>query len=372
LAFSRDSSDEMTIRIGGVWRLRHGIGRDVAVARRELSGNKELHKVTFDASGLKSWDSSLLTLVAGIEDVCREAHIEIDRSGLPEGARRLLELASGGPNSSAEVRAIRRQGVFERVGQRILDRVDALRGPLAFLGNVSRAFARMLIGRARYRGVDFMEATRACGIEALGIVALISFLSGVILAFMGAVQLRQFGAAIYVANLVAIAMVREMGPMMTAVIMAGRTGAAFAAQLGTMKVRQEVEALETMGISPIEFLVLPRLVPLVLMMPLLALYSDFIGVFGGAAIGVGMLHLSLTSYLHISATSIYPMTFVGGVFKSFVYGILIGLAGCYQGMRCGNNAAAVGQATTSAVVNGIVMVVVACGMFAMVFSVLDI
>jgi len=261
---------------------------------------------------------------------------------------------------------------LERVGLAVIGMGAALEAPLAFVGEVSAAFGRMLRARARFRGADFLEMIRACGIDALGIVALISFLSGTILAFMGAVQLQQFGAQIYVANLVAIAMVREMGPMMTAVIMAGRTGASFAAQLGTMKVRQEVEALETMGISPIEFLVLPRLIPLVLMMPLLALYADFIGVFGGAAIGVSMLHLSLTTYLITSAHSIWPMTFVGGMFKSFIYGILIGLAGCYQGIRCGNSAAAVGQATTAAVVNGIVLVVVACGIFAMVFNVLNI
>jgi phospholipid/cholesterol/gamma-HCH transport system permease protein len=159
---------------------------------------------------------------------------------------------------------------------------------------------------------------------------------------------------------------------MTAVIMAGRTGAAFAAQLGTMKVRQEIEALETMGISPIEFLVVPRVVALIVMMPLLCLYSDFIGVFGGATIGVGMLHLSFTTYLQESTKAIYPGGVLGGLFKSIVYGILIAMAGCYQGMNCGNSAAAVGECTTAAVVDGIILVVVACGMLALVFHVVGI
>jgi phospholipid/cholesterol/gamma-HCH transport system permease protein len=195
---------------------------------------------------------------------------------------------------------------------------------------------------------------------------------GIILAFMGAVQLQQFGAQIYVADLVAIGITREMGAMMTAIIMAGRTGASFAAQLGTMKVRQEVEAFETMGISPIEFLVVPRILALVLMMPLLCLYADFIGVLGGASIGIGMLHMNLATYLKESSKAIYPGGVLGGLFKSVVYGILIAIAGCYQGIRCGSGAAAVGQATTSAVVEGTILIVLACGLFALVFYVINI
>src|SRR5208283_4171957 len=243
---------------------------------------------------------------------------------------------------------------------------------LEFVGVVAIALGHLARGQARYRKVDIVTLIQACGANALSIVALISFLVGVILAFMGAVQLEQFGASIYVADLVAIGITREMGAMMTAIIMAGRTGAAFAAQLGTMKVRQEIEALETMGISPIEFLVVPRVIALVLMMPLLCLYSDFIGVFGGATIGVEMLHLSFTTYLKESAKAIYPSGVLGGLFKSLVYGILIAIAGCYQGMKCGNSASAVGECTTAAVVDGIILVVVACGLFALVFHVIGI
>ena len=307
-----------------------------------------------------------------LEEFCGARGIEVDRAGLPEGARRLLELAAAAPPQATTAAPETRPNVLARFGADIIGAAGTFGGALEFVGMTTIAFGRLLSGRARYRKVDVLTLTQACGAHALSIVALISFLVGVILAFMGAVQLEQFGASIYVSDLVAIGITREMGAMMTAIIMAGRTGAAFAAQLGTMKVRQEIEALETMGISPIEFLVMPRIIALVLMMPLLCLYADFIGVFGGATIGVGMLHLSLKSYLEESAKAIYPSGVLGGLFKSLVYGILIANAGCYQGMKCGNSAAAVGECTTAAVVDGIILVVVACGLFALVFHVIGI
>jgi phospholipid/cholesterol/gamma-HCH transport system permease protein len=226
--------------------------------------------------------------------------------------------------------------------------------------------------KARYRSSDLFLLIQQCGAQALPIVTLISFLVGAILAFVGAVQLRQFGAQLYVANLVGIAMTREMGAMMTAILMAGRTGAAFAAQLGTMKVTQEVDAFTTAGFSPLEFLVLPRVVALVLMMPLLCLYADFVGIAGGAAVGVGMLDLSWTTYFQQTASAVSLTDAAGGVFKSSFYGVLIALAGCLRGLQSGTSSAAVGDAATSAVVTGIVAVIVACGIFAVVFYVLRI
>jgi phospholipid/cholesterol/gamma-HCH transport system permease protein len=361
----------LTIRLAGVWQLESGIADATAAIKRELRGGPKPSRIAFDTGELGDWDSALVTLLATIEDLGHAQEIPIDRDRLPAGARRLLELADANPDRPAPPAPVQ-LGLFAKAGAAAIGANQTLAAALTFLGEVTLAFGRMLTGRARYRGSDVFGLIQACGVDALSIVALISYLVGTILAFMGAVQLQQFGASIYVADLVAIGITREMGAMMTAVIMAGRTGAAFAAQLGTMKVRQEVEALQTMGISPIEFLVLPRMVALVLMMPLLCLYSDFIGVFGGASIGIGMLHLSLSTYLHESMRAIYPGGVLGGLFKSLVYGILIALAGCYQGMRCGNSAAAVGEATTAAVVDGIILVVAACGLFALVFNVIGI
>ena len=217
-----------------------------------------------------------------------------------------------------------------------------------------------------------VEVIQECGANAVGIVTLISFLVGVILAFMGAVQLSQFGASIYVADLVCIGMTRDMGAIMTAIIMSGRTGAAFAAKLGTMKVTQEIDALTTMGISPMEFLVLPRVIALVLMMPLLCLYADFLGILGGMFVGVGMLGLSARSYMQETISTLTLTNLFGGLFKATFYGLLIAIAGCLKGFQCGNSSSAVGDAATQAVVMSIVMVVVACGLFAVVFNIIGI
>ncbi len=241
---------------------------------------------------------------------------------------------------------------------------------LEFFGEISIALGRFLRGKARFRGVDLATAIQDCGVKAFGIVSLISFLVGVILAFMGAVQLEQFGAAIYVADLVGIGMVRDMGAMMTAIIMAGRTGAAFAAQLGTMKVTQEIDALTTMGVSPIEFLVLPRVIALLIMMPLLCIYSDFVGILGGAAVGAGMLGITMNSFLQETIHALTLGGVIGGVVKATVYGVIVAVAGCLRGIQCGNSSSAVGDAATAAVVTGIVYIVVACGIFAVIFHIL--
>jgi phospholipid/cholesterol/gamma-HCH transport system permease protein len=369
----RAADGAITLQLGGVWQLRHGIAAKAAAIERDLTHGDKPGRLGFDAQRLTSWDSALVTFLAGIEDFCGTHGITIDRAGLPEGARQLLELAAAAPpQSTAAAPRARPPILLARAGAAVLRVASTGGSALEFVGAIALALGRFARGEARYRKVDVVTLIQACGADALMIVALISFLVGVILAFMGAVQLEQFGASIYVADLVAIGITREMGAMMTAIIMAGRTGAAFAAQLGTMKVRQEIEALETMGISPVEFLVVPRVIALVLMMPLLCLYADFIGIFGGATIGVGMLHLSFTTYLKESAKAIYPTGVMGGLFKSLVYGILIAIAGCYQGMKCGNSASAVGECTTAAVVDGIILVVVACGLFALVFNVIGI
>ncbi|MGD0076819.1 MAG: ABC transporter permease, partial [Candidatus Binataceae bacterium] len=237
---------------------------------------------------------------------------------------------------------------------------------------LSIAVGRFARGKARYRRVDLMEVVQQCGPEAVGIVSLIAFLVGVILAFMGAVQLSRFGASIYVADLVGIGMVREMGAMMTAIIMSGRTGAAFAAELGTMKVTQEIDALTTMGISPPEFLVLPRVLALAMTMPLLCLFADFLGILGGAFVGVVMLDLSLSSYIRETISTLTFVNFAGGLVKGTTYGVLIALAGCLRGLQCGNSSSAVGDAATQAVVMSIVMVIVACGVYAVAFNFLHI
>ena len=371
ISFQRGNDTTLLIRLSGVWRLRGGMTSDATV-QQELERSPQPARVAFEVQNLTHWDSSILTFLTNVSELCRQHGIAMDRSGLPAGVRRLLELAEAVPEKKGARKEEVEVPFLQRVGNTTIGAGNSLGEMLKFLGEMSITFGRLFRMKVRFRAVDLFLLIQQCGAQALPIVTLISFLVGVILAFVGAVQLKQFGAQIYVADLVGIAMVREMGAMMTGIIMAGRTGAAFAAQLGTMKVTQELDAFTTMGFSPLEFLVLPRVIALVLMMPLLCLYSDFVGVMGGAVIGVGMLDLSWTTYFRETVNAINLTGLFGGVFKSSVYGVLIALAGCLRGIQCGNSSSAVGDAATSAVVTGIVAIVAACGVFAVVFYVLGI
>jgi len=361
----------LVIRLHGAWSLKAGIPSAVDVQNRVASPDIS-KRVAFDSRELISWDSSVLTFLVEVSELCRQRGIPMDRAGLPLGVQKLLALAEAVPERKGARRDVAATSFLERVGASAIGSAGSVTEMLAFLGEITITFSRFFRLKAHYRASDLFLLIQQCGAQALPIVTLISFLVGVILAFVGAVQLRQFGAQIYVADLVGIAMMREMGAMMTGIIMAGRTGAAFAAQIGTMKVTQEVDALTTAGFSPLEFLVLPRVMALILMMPLLCLYADFVGVVGGAVIGVGMLDLSWTIYFQQTANAISLTDIFGGVFKASVYGVLIALSGCLRGLQCGNSSSAVGDAATSAVVTGIVAIVVACGIFAVVFYILGI
>jgi len=366
----RQDGSSLLVHLRGKWQL----GRDMPssnVVAKELSG-PATKRIGFETSELTGWDSALISFLVAIYDLCRARGIEDDRSGLPPGVRRLVELAEAVPEKQGARAAAKRKPFFDRVGDLTVGYVATMTQTLAFIGDAAVALGGAVRRSARYRTIDLMQNISDCGPSAVGIVTLISFLVGVILAFMGAVQLQQFGASIYVADLVGIGMLREMGAMMTAIIMSGRTGAAFAAQLGTMKVTQEVDALTTMGISPFQFLLLPRVIALVLMMPLLCLYSDLMGILGGAFVGVGMLGLSFTNYMRETIHAVSMSNLVLGVIKATVYGALIAMAGCLRGFQCGNSSSAVGDAATRAVVSSIVLVVVACGLFAFVTNLLGV
>jgi phospholipid/cholesterol/gamma-HCH transport system permease protein len=243
---------------------------------------------------------------------------------------------------------------------------------LTFVGENVIAFLKLLRRQAQFRWADTVLVMQECGPQALGIVALINFLMGLILAFVGATQLEKFGASIYTADLVAIASVREMGCIMTGIIMCGRTGAAFAAQLGTMKVNQEIEAFRTFGFNPVEFLVLPRMLALIFMMPLLVVFADLISILGGFLVSTLMLDITPALYLNRTIETITLTSFLLGVFKGTYFGVLVALTGCLRGMQCGTNAAAVGLATTSAVVTGITVIIASDGLFAVICNALHI
>jgi phospholipid/cholesterol/gamma-HCH transport system permease protein len=259
-----------------------------------------------------------------------------------------------------------------RLGTTALDLGAGSVSAVAFVGEVASATWQLMRRSARFRIGDLAVVMQECGVQALPIVTLISILVGMILAFVGAVQLTRFGAQIYVADLVAIAVVREMGCIMTGIIMAGRTGSGFAAQLGSMKVTQEIDALTTLGIPSVEFLVLPRIVALCLMMPVLCVYADVLGIVGGAGVGVAMLDLTVVQYVRETVAAITLTSFATGIAKSVVFGALIAIAGCLRGIQCGKSSASVGDAATSAVVTGIVLIIGADGLFAVLFNILGI
>lgn len=370
VSFDRHADGTLVVRLAGPWLMQGGAPSpepfESEVSRRAP------RRVVFDSTALGDWDSAVLTFLSRLSALCQEREIPTDRAGLPRGVQRLLALAEAVPERGGARPDDTDESLLEHVGELTLSTRDSLLEMLAFLGEVTLAFGKLLRWRARYRTSDLLLHIQQAGAEALPIVTLISFLVGLILAFVGAIQLQQFGASIYVADLVGIAMVREMGAMMTAIVMAGRTGASYAAQLGSMKVTQEIDALTTMGISPLEFLVLPRMIALALMMPLLCLYSDLLGIVGGAAVGVGMLDLAPRIYFQETFQAIDVGDLAGGIFKASVYGVLIALSGCLRGMQTGNSSSAVGEATTAAVVTSVVFIISACGLFAVVFYILGI
>jgi phospholipid/cholesterol/gamma-HCH transport system permease protein len=371
LGFEQTGDGTLLVRLQGRWQLRGGVPSAEPV-ERELTSHHRPRALTFDVAALGEWDTSVVTFLGRVEQICRRHGISVDRSGLPTGVQRLLALAEAVPEAADARGEQVDKGMLERIGVTTLEAQESVLEVLGFVGDVVLALGRFLVGKARYRKADLWILIQQTGVEALPVVALVSFLLGLILAFVGAVQLQNFGAAIYVADLVGVAMARDTGALIAAIVMAGRSGAAFAAQLGSMRVNQEIDALATTGISPIEFLVVPRVVALVLMMPLLTLYADVVGMLGGMFVGISMLDLSFTQYFQQTASAVSLGSAIGGVFKGGVYGVLIAVAGCLRGMQSGRSASAVGDAATSAVVTGIVAIIAAAGAFSVIFYVLGI
>jgi phospholipid/cholesterol/gamma-HCH transport system permease protein len=372
LEFVRPDHETLVVRMTGSWTLKNKCPPADRVLK-EISSGPPVERIAFDAAALTDWDSGFLIFLTRVTEACsKEGAPTPDMKGLPEGARKLLALAETVPEKKGTGKGTGRASFLSRVGEETLDFFRSSLEILAFIGEASIAFSRFLAGKARFRGSDLTRILQECGIEALPIVSLISLLVGLILAFVGAVQLMLFGAQIYVADLVGIAMVRVMGAVMTGIIMAGRTGAAFAAQLGTMEVNEEIDAFKTMGISPMEFLVLPRVLGLTLMMPLLCLYADFMGVLGGLIVGVGMLDLSVVEYYNQTKSAVGLINLWIGLFQGIVFGVLVAVAGCLRGLQCGRSASAVGDAATSAVVTGIVSIIVATAVITVICNVLGI
>jgi phospholipid/cholesterol/gamma-HCH transport system permease protein len=367
-ALSVAAGETVTLSLAGDWSIRQSLP-SLDEIRERLGQAGGVRRLALEAAKLGAWDSALLTFLLGVETLCRERGIAVDDAALPAGLRRLAALASASPQAAAR-KAKAPPSFVARVGVAALEEVRGLVAAVAFLGESATAFLRLLAGKARYRRSDLFLLIQECGAQALPIVTVISLLIGMILAFVGAIQLKQFGADIYDANLLAVAMSREMAAVMTGIVLAGRTGAAYAAQIGAMQGNEEIDALSTLGISPIEFLVVPRMLALVVMMPLLCIYANAMGILGGYIVAMGTLNVTSTAYLLQTQGAVTLWDFSIGIGKGAVFGALVAVTGCLRGIQAGRSAASVGAATTSAVVSGILAIIVTDAIFSVLLNML--
>lgn len=333
--------------------------RDAASAR--------VKKIDVYGQGIGSWDSSLLVILFELNRIAERRNASFAAHNLPDGLQKMLALSLAVKPLSNSMQTYK-QSRLEALGGWGIEVYRAFLRGLGFAWSNLKSLFNFITGNTVTRRVDFLFALQDCGPNAVGIVSLISFMVGLILAFVGAIQLKTFGAQIYVASLVTIGMIRIMGAIMCGIIMAGRTGASFAATLGTMQVNEEIDALKTMGIPVNEFLVLPRLAALVLVMPLLTMWSDFMGMLGGGFVGVMLLDIPAGEYWKYSWQAWSMQNFWVGIFHGFVFGFIIALCGCYYGINSGRNADGVGVATTKAVVSAIVWMIVATGILTIIFE----
>lgn len=317
-------------------------------------------KVEITTNNLNNWDSSLVIIIYKIIKISKTNNIEVDYNNIQDNLKQLINLAFSVDRKPEHKDKIEKD-FFIRLADKYLFYKDSFLNGFDFIKESLKSIKRFFIGKAVVREVDIYFAFEDCSFKSLPIVSLINFMVGVILAFVGAMELEMFGAQIYVASLVSISMVRIMSAIMVGIIMSGRTGASYAATIGTMQVNEEIDALKTMGISPIDFLVLPRLLSLIVVMPILTIFASILGILGGAFVGILALDLSYSEYFRMSLEVLNTTHFLIGLLHSFVFGIIISLCGCYYGINCGKDADSVGKSTTKAVVASIVWIIVATG-----------
>lgn len=320
-------------------------------------------KIVLDAKKLTEWDSTTVAFLYKLS----KGRKEVDDTSLPKDLAHLVQLALRVDRKPPEAKD-NQQEFLEKVGEESLNAYTSFCRGARFIQDSLKSMIRLVSGRAIMRKVDFLFALEGCSYQAVGIISLISFMVGLILAFVGAIQMQTFGVEIYVSSLVAIAMTRIMGAIMAGIVMSGRTGASYAATIGTMQVNEEVDALRTMGIPTTDFLVLPRISALMITMPFLTMLSDLMGMIGGAVVGTVMLGFSVDEYWQYTEKALKMSNFLLGILHGFVYGYIIALCGCYYGVHCGRNADSVGVATTKAVVASIVWMIVITGILTVIIE----
>jgi phospholipid/cholesterol/gamma-HCH transport system permease protein len=332
----------------------------------ETVGHAQAPTAVLDASGVDYCDGSGIALLVHLRNQKERAGGKLEIRGLQPEFQELFKDADPGDLARLEKRETEEKNVPVEVGKRVVGVWRETRQFISFVGELTCALIYAARNPRGVRWKDMLLVAEAVGIRALPIVALIGFLMGLIMAFQAAIPLGRFGAQVYVANLIGISILREMGPLMTAIVVAGRSGSAFAAELGTMKVREETDALITMGLDPVRFLVVTRVIAAVLMTPLLTIFADAVGIIGGAVV-LRSLGYSWTTFYHQVQSAVNYGSLMGGLTKSLVFGILVAAIGCLRGLETGTGARAVGESTTSAVVSGIILIVIADGIFSVVY-----
>ncbi len=365
---------EALLVLSGNWLVLETGLRAVDEVRALVAEIADCTQVRFAARDLARWDSALVSFVWSVQAAVNGAGrgVVLDLSGLPEALRRLLALACADHGQRLTDHPAGHAGIVAGVGAWMLRWISGVLGATELLGETVLRLAPALRGQLNARSRDVLALTRESGAGAIGIVTIVNALVGAILAFVGAVQLQRFGAVSYMANLVGIAVIREMAPIMTAIVMAGRTGGAYAAQIATMQGNEEIDALQAWGISSFDYLVLPRIVALVAMMPVLYFYACLVGIAGGLLVGFAMLSISPTAFLGQLRSAVAPAEFCIGLSKSIRFGAFIALTSCQTGLRAGRSAADVGTAATDAVVTGIIGVICLDAIFAACANVLGI
>lgn len=361
----------MTVVVGGTWQITASRPDWHALAEKAMQavpGAERPKTIRVRGADVEAWDSSLPLFLGQVRRGAEAIHARFDVGELPEGVEKLLEQMR--PHGAGKGEAPVRPDLFTAVGTATHKLVDEVRDLAKLVGECSFSAGRFVRGQAQFRWQDCFAEMQACGVMALPIVSVIAVLVGVILAYQAAAQLRQFGADIYVADMVGAAMVREMGPLMTAIVLAGRTGAAFAATLGSMKANEEIDAFETLGVSPVDFLVMPRITALLAMLPLLVLFANALGMIGGLIIAAGILDIPASLYWSETKSFVDLSDLFTGLIKAATYGGIIGAAGCLRGLQAERSAGGVGAAATSAVVTAILLIIVVNAIYAVVFNIL--
>ena len=370
LAFDYSIPKTLIIKLSGNWQISVGL-LSVTEVTSQLTSHPDIVQINFSVPEELKWDSGLISFLLKLTRECAHKNIHVAHQGLPQEAEKLLVLALKVREKNISSPDVR-ESFVERFGEKVLQIDESLRSGLDFLGDIAVSFGRLIRGKSYFRWDDFMLIVKRCGVDTLILVSLISLLVGMILAFVGSIQLKMFGAQIFISDIVGIAMVRVLSAVMTGIIMSGRIGASFAAELGMMQTNEEIDALKTLGVSPVEFLVIPRILAVVIMMPILTIYADLMGVLGGFVISVGMLHLNGIEYLNRTQQAVKLSYVWVGLIHSFVFGVIVAVSGCLRGIKCERNAAGVGIATTSAVVTGITGIVIATAIITFICQILGV